>query len=65
MRKVIVVTGASNGIGRSTCRELALAGHTVYASMRGTVSCNSHRVKEVEAFCTQHDVDLRAIELDV
>jgi NAD(P)-dependent dehydrogenase (short-subunit alcohol dehydrogenase family) len=65
MRKVIIVTGASNGIGILTCNELALAGHTVYASMRGTKGRNAHRVNEVEAFARQHNIDLRSIELDV
>jgi NAD(P)-dependent dehydrogenase (short-subunit alcohol dehydrogenase family) len=65
MRKIIVVTGAANGIGGITCRELALAGHRVYASMRETKGRNSHRVQEVEEFARQHDVDMRAVELDV
>jgi NAD(P)-dependent dehydrogenase (short-subunit alcohol dehydrogenase family) len=65
MRKIIVVTGASNGIGRTTCKELALAGHTVYASMRETKGRNAHRVEEVETFAKKHAVVLRAIELDV
>ena len=33
--EVIVVTGASIGFGRLTAEALALAGHTVYALMRG------------------------------
>jgi NAD(P)-dependent dehydrogenase (short-subunit alcohol dehydrogenase family) len=65
MRKVILVTGAANGIGKSTCDELARAGHTVYASMRETKGRNARRVVEIEAFSRQHDVNLRAIELDV
>lgn len=65
MRKIIVVTGASNGIGRTTCKELALAGHTVYASMHETTGRNAHRVEEVETFAKKYAVDLRAIELDV
>jgi NAD(P)-dependent dehydrogenase (short-subunit alcohol dehydrogenase family) len=65
MRKVIVITGAANGIGRSTCRELARAGHTVYVSMRETKGRNAYRVEQVEAFAAEHGVDLRAIELDV
>jgi NAD(P)-dependent dehydrogenase (short-subunit alcohol dehydrogenase family) len=65
MQKVILVTGAANGIGRSTCDELARAGHTVYASMRETRGRNASRVVDIEAFSRQHDVNLRAIELDV
>jgi NADP-dependent 3-hydroxy acid dehydrogenase YdfG len=33
---VVVVTGASSGFGRLGAEALALAGHTVYASMRDT-----------------------------
>jgi NAD(P)-dependent dehydrogenase (short-subunit alcohol dehydrogenase family) len=65
MRKVIVVTGAANGIGRTTCRELARAGHTVYVSMRETKGREAYRVEQVEAFAAEHGVDLRAIELDI
>ncbi len=65
MGKVIVVTGAANGIGRSTCNELARTGHTVYASMRETKDRNSRRAEEVQEFARQHGVDLRTLELDV
>jgi NAD(P)-dependent dehydrogenase (short-subunit alcohol dehydrogenase family) len=64
MRKVIVVTGAASAIGRSTCKELARAGHTVYVSIRETKVRNAHRVEDIEAFARQHDLDMRTIELD-
>ena len=65
MRKIIVVTGTSNGFGRLASNALAQAGHTVYASMRETTGRNASRVAEVNAFAGQHNVDLRAIEIDV
>src|SRR5258705_3825470 len=65
MRKIIVVTGTSNGFGRLASNALAQAGHTVYASMRETTGRNTSRVAEVKALAGQHNVDLRAIELDV
>jgi NAD(P)-dependent dehydrogenase (short-subunit alcohol dehydrogenase family) len=65
MHKIIVVTGASRGLGRLAANALARAGHTVYASMRNTTGRNAARVTEVEEFARQHGVDLRAIELDV
>jgi NAD(P)-dependent dehydrogenase (short-subunit alcohol dehydrogenase family) len=65
MRNIIIVAGAANGIGRSTCGKLALAGDKVYASMRETKGRNAHRVQEIEAFARKHGVDLRTIEFDV
>ncbi|MBR1119902.1 SDR family oxidoreductase [Bradyrhizobium lablabi] len=65
MRKVVVVTGAANGIGRNTCIELARAGHSVYASMRETKGRNAGRIGEIEGLAKRDGLDLRAIELDV
>jgi NAD(P)-dependent dehydrogenase (short-subunit alcohol dehydrogenase family) len=65
MGKVIIVTGAANGIGRSTCKELARAGHTVYVSMRETKGRNAQRVDEIRADAIKDGVDLRTLELDV
>jgi NAD(P)-dependent dehydrogenase (short-subunit alcohol dehydrogenase family) len=65
MRKIIVITGASNGIGNATCKTLALAGHTVYASMRDTKGRNAPHTEDIEGFAQEHGCDLRVIELDV
>src|SRR5260370_7001768 len=65
MKNVIVITGASSGIGILAARALAIAGHTVYASMRDTKIYNAPQVKEVEKYAAEYSVDLRAIELDV
>src|SRR5712692_7969814 len=40
MSKTILITGASSGFGRDTAETLFRAGHTVYASMRGTQGKN-------------------------
>jgi NAD(P)-dependent dehydrogenase (short-subunit alcohol dehydrogenase family) len=63
--KVIVVTGAGTGMGRLTARSLALAGHTVYASMRHIDSRNAGKAAEARAFAEEHKVDLKVLELDV
>ena len=65
MPNIIVITGASSGFGALAARALARAGHTVYASMRETEGRNAPQVKEVEKYAAAHEVDLRAIELDV
>jgi len=65
MKQIIVITGASSGFGRLSANALAKAGHTVYASMRGTMGRNAGQVADVEKFARDNGVDLRAIELDV
>jgi NAD(P)-dependent dehydrogenase (short-subunit alcohol dehydrogenase family) len=65
MGKVIIVTGAADGIGRSTCNELARAGHTVYVSTWETKGHDAHHAQDVEDFARKHGIDLRTIELDV
>jgi NAD(P)-dependent dehydrogenase (short-subunit alcohol dehydrogenase family) len=65
MKNIIVITGASSGFGALTARALAHAGHAVYAGMRETTGRNARQVAEVEQYASAHEVDLRAIELDV
>jgi len=63
--KVIVVTGASSGFGWLSAQALALAGHTVYATMRGTSGHNAPRVQATGYFAKDNGVDLRTVEMDV
>ena len=65
MKYVIVITGASSGMGQLTAHALAKAGHTVYATMRDTAGRNKPQVEAAAKFSADHKVDLRTIELDV
>ncbi len=65
MKQVIVITGASSGFGALTARELAKAGHIVYASMRDTAGRNAAQVEAAKKFSQENNVDLRTVELDV
>ena len=65
MKSIIVITGASSGFGALAARALAVAGHTVYASMRETTGRNAVQVEAAKQFAAENGVDLRAIELDV
>jgi NAD(P)-dependent dehydrogenase (short-subunit alcohol dehydrogenase family) len=64
-QQIIVVTGASSGFGALAARQLALAGHSVYAGMRATQGRNAPQVEALNAYAAEHGVDLRAVELDV
>ena len=65
-RQVIVVTGAGSGLGQAVAEKLALAGHIVYAGMRGLTARSAERAAATaEQFATQHEVTLRPLELDV
>jgi NAD(P)-dependent dehydrogenase (short-subunit alcohol dehydrogenase family) len=62
---IIVVTGASSGIGALSARALARAGHTVYASMRDITGRNAAQVSAIEQLVRDKRIDLRPVEMDV
>ncbi len=64
-KKIVLITGASSGFGALTARALADAGDIVYAGMRHTDGRNAEQVRAAADYSTEHDVELRAVELDV
>ena len=62
--QVVLVTGASGGLGRLSANALALGGHTVYAAMRETSGRHAPEVEDIRVYAHDEGVDLRTIELD-
>ncbi len=58
--KVIVITGASTGIGFETALLLAKEGHTIYATMRDTA-----KAQTLEQEAAKRSVHINVLELDV
>jgi NAD(P)-dependent dehydrogenase (short-subunit alcohol dehydrogenase family) len=65
MNQIIVITGASSGFGALTARALADTGNIVYAGMRATTGRNAPQVQAAADYSAEHEVDLRAVEMDV
>lgn len=64
-KAIILITGAGSGIGKLSAQALALAGHTVYATMRDVAGRNAARAAAARDWAQRHGVDLRPLELDV
>lgn len=64
MKQVIAITGASSKIGEVASRELAKAGHIVYAGVSASGRRKDSRIRAIGRFAVRNSVDLRAIELE-
>ena len=65
MQEVVLITGASSGFVALTARALAVAGHTVYASMVYVHGKSAPQAKEAATFAKEHSAKLFSVELDV
>ncbi|CAA9446898.1 MAG: short chain oxidoreductase [uncultured Rubrobacteraceae bacterium] len=65
MSKVIIISGASSGFGAMTARELADAGHAVYAGMRDVGGRNQKAAADARGYASSNNVALRTVEMDV
>lgn len=65
MPSTVLISGASSGFGAMTARALAVAGHTVYAGIRGTTGHNARAVTDADTYARDHQVALHTVELDV
>ncbi|HYL18087.1 MAG TPA: SDR family oxidoreductase, partial [Burkholderiales bacterium] len=61
----IVITGSNSGFGRLTAETLAKAGHTVFATMRGSTGKNAKAAAELKAFGAANGNRVHVVELDV
>ena len=65
MQKIVLISGASSGFGAMTAREVADAGHIVYAGIRDIGGRNAGAASEAREYAQKNNVELRPIELDV
>ena len=61
----VLITGSNSGFGRLTTETLAKAGHTVYATMRGSTGKNAQAAAELKAFSAANGNRVHVIDLDV
>jgi NAD(P)-dependent dehydrogenase (short-subunit alcohol dehydrogenase family) len=64
-RKVVLVTGASEGIGRQIALTLAARGYRVFAGIRASRGRNATRVAELERLAAAGGVTLEIADMDV
>lgn len=65
MKKSILITGASRGIGLLSAKKLATAGHTVFAGMRSINGHNAGTAENIAHWAARNKVHITPVELDV
>jgi NAD(P)-dependent dehydrogenase (short-subunit alcohol dehydrogenase family) len=62
---VVLITGASTGIGRLAAETVARAGHTVYAGMRDIATRNAAAARSLQDLAGAEELSLHALDMDV
>jgi len=65
MSSVVLITGASTGIGRLASETIARAGHVVYASMRDVSTSNASAAQDLQRLADTEKLSVRVVEMDV
>jgi len=65
MSSVVLITGASTGIGRLATETIARAGHLVYASMRDVSTSNASAAQDLQRLADTEKLSVRVVEMDV
>lgn len=65
IQKVVLITGASSGLGRLTAEILARKGYTVFAGMRDPEGRNKSAARDLEGLVSNDGLDLHVLDLDV
>jgi NAD(P)-dependent dehydrogenase (short-subunit alcohol dehydrogenase family) len=62
---VVLITGASTGIGRLAAKTVARAGHTVYAGMRDIATRNAAAARSLQDLARAEELSLHPLDMDV
>src|SRR5262249_44718642 len=65
MNKVILITGASTGLGRTAAETLAKRGYRVFATMRDSLDRNASTAEALRSLANANRWNLDVLELDV
>lgn len=65
MSAVVLITGASTGIGRLAAETVARAGHTVYAGMRDLATRNAAAARSLQDLARAEKLSLHHVDMDV